>query len=159
MSRQANSGVLYTYFLDWRNSLDPHTPRGEVTQYHLMENWKKSGYFPEHIQYRDSFLRQHPYFLVLHTDQTAIQSLTRGTPAPGARLPWLGNQLVKRFSADPEYQVKPYTVVTVGDVEESVYLVCRKTFHPCSAQAWGSGPQPLSAHASVIRKGQSPGQE
>ncbi len=131
MGRQRHSGVEYTYFLDWQNSIDPKTPRTEVTQYHLMENWKKSGYFSDAIVYRDAFLREHPYFLVLHTDEFAPGSLTRSASSRIPRTLWLGDPLVERFAADPNYQVKPYTRVEAAGLVETVYLVCRKGFEPC----------------------------
>lgn len=108
---QHDSGVQYTYMLDWPNSIAPSTPRLEVTQYHLMENWKKVGYFSGSIQYRDEFLRSHSKFLVLKrvgeaTDRNGII---------------IGNQIVRRFAVTPGVQVTRLRRDIAG---YSVWLVC-----------------------------------
>ena len=119
MSRQANSGVDYTYLLDWPSSTAPGAPRLEVTQYHLMENWRLAGYYPENIRDIASFLRQSPRFLVIHnavihTDPKLKQEI--------------GNPLTERFAHNPAYTVRPYFILdrTYHDgVRDTVSLVCR----------------------------------
>ena len=131
MSVEADSKVRYMYLLDWPNSVSEQSPRLEVTQFHLMENWKKVGYFSEHIEYRDDFLAAHPYFLVLHTDQSDPASLSRkASSAMRAKL--IGNPLAVRFANDPAYQAMPYSVADYGKLREAVTLVCRRDVD-CSA--------------------------
>ena len=111
IGRQHDSGVQYTYMLDWENSIARSTPRLEVTQYHLMENWKKAGYFSGSIHYRDEFLQSHRRFVVLKrvadaTDRNGIV---------------IGNQLVRRFLVTPGVQVTRLRKDIDG---YSVWLVC-----------------------------------
>lgn len=116
MGRQHGSGVRYTYLLDWPQSTSKAAPRLEVTQYHLMENWRKAGYFAGSIQYRDEFLRDNRRFLLLHTSQ----------PVTMKEPPFIGNPLYERFLADPAYQVVPY----IGEDQmrvNDVWLVCERS--------------------------------
>ena len=117
IGRQHASGVKYTYMLDWPRSVSPDAPLLEVTQYHLMENWRKVGYFGGSIVNRDPFLRQNSSFLVLRAE------LDQRPPAP---LDY-GNPLVDRFSQTPGYQVKPYATLVRYGRKHSVWLVCQGT--------------------------------
>ena len=125
MPVKSQSPVRYMFLLDWDNSISSQAPRLEVTQYHLMQNWKKVGYFADHIRERDDFLAEHPYFLVLHTDQNDRASLSRKASS-SARRNLIGNPLAARFSADNQYQTLPFSVTEYGRLRESVTLVCRR---------------------------------
>ena len=120
IGRQHNSGVLYTYLLDWPQSISKTAPRLEVTQYHLMENWKQVGYFSGSIQPRSVFLQEYPRFLVLERQETPTDKYGRT----------IGNPLVDRFAHTPGYQVQPYSRGDVRDKEDpNIWLVCRG---PCA---------------------------
>ena len=115
IGRQHASGVRYTYLLDWPQSLSPSAPRLEVTQYHLMQNWRKAGYFSGSIVDRDEFLRQHRQFLVLHTIAPAAPDVP----------PEIGNPLVERFQHDPAYTVQRFASLDRTSFSESAWRVCR----------------------------------
>ena len=125
MPVKAGSLVRYMYLLDWPNSISDKAPRLEVTQFHLMENWKTVGYFSDHIEYREAFLEAHPYFLVLHTDQNNPASVSRKASS-SMRAKLIGNPLASRFSNDPTYHVLPYSAADYGKLRETVTLVCRR---------------------------------
>lgn len=59
-------GNRFIYLLDWKNVTDPDSPRGEVSGYHQMENWREVGYFSGSIQDTDAFLANTPDFVVIH---------------------------------------------------------------------------------------------
>jgi hypothetical protein len=109
--------VQCTYVLDWQHSVSKDAPRGEVSEYHLLESWKRANYAPGHIRYLDEFLKDEPQFLVLHD---VVK------PVPGV-MPVVGNPLVERFSQSPQYQVEMYSrgVVTKDEPERDLWLVCR----------------------------------
>ena len=91
--------------------MDPVAPRLEVTQYHLMENWKKVGYFSGSIHYRDDFLAHNTHFLLLKrvvdaTDRNGII---------------IGNPMVERFAHTPGTQITRLRRNLFG---YSVWLVC-----------------------------------
>lgn len=69
IGRQHASGVRYMYLLDWAQSTRASAPRLEVTQFHLMQNWKRAGYFAGSIEPFDSFLHDNPRFLIFHQEQ------------------------------------------------------------------------------------------
>ena len=116
IGREHNSGVLYTYLLDWPQSVSRTAPRLEVTQYHLMENWKKVGYFSGSIQPRDAFLQRYQKFLVLQRQETPTDKYGR----------MIGNPLVDRFAHTPGYQVQRFSRGDVKDREDpNIWLVCR----------------------------------
>ena len=116
MGRQHSSGVLYTYLLDWPQSSSKAAPRLEVTQYHLMENWRRVGYFSGFIEYRDAFLQEHPRFFVLVSQDIPTDIHGR----------FIGNPLADRFAHTPGYQVQLYSH---GDIsrrdDPNIWLVCR----------------------------------
>ena len=114
IGRQHDSGVRYTYLLDWPQSISPSAPRLEVTQYHLMENWKKAGYFSGSIEQRDKFLKENQRFLIVHWDVV---------PPPEG--PTIGNPLLAHFSSISGYQVARYDDATRN--EPQIWLVCRGT--------------------------------
>lgn len=112
IGRQHASGVDYTYLLDWQQSISKSAPRLEVTQFHLMENWRKVGYFSGSIEYRDTFLREHSKFIILHP---------RVTPPPEG--PTIGNPLAERFKSTEGYEIVPYR----GKLPKGMdaWVVCR----------------------------------
>ena len=113
--RQHGSGVPYLYLLDWQQAVSAGAPRLEVTQYHLMENWRKVGYFGGSIEPSNEFLAQHREVLVVHTE---------AFPA-NHEPPVIGNPLAERLAHDPAYEVRPYTELTRHAKRDVVYLVCR----------------------------------
>ena len=120
MGRQAQSGVQYTFLLDWPWSLNAAAPRVEVTQFHLMENWKRAGYYAGHIQDAAAFLREHDRFLVVHSGPI--------DPGPDAPKPEIGNPLAERLAGDPRYEVRKYFTldrVKRDSARDTVWLVCR----------------------------------
>ena len=119
ISRQANSGVHYVFLLDWPYAVAPGSPRLEVTQYHLMENWKLAGYFPDNIEDSASFLRTHPRFLTIHDDVPVPDPTTQ---------PEIGNPIAERLAHTPGYEVRPYFTLDRKDkatLRDTVRLVCR----------------------------------
>lgn len=114
IGRQHDSGVRYTYVLDWPHSTEPSAPKLEVTQFHLMENWKKAGYFAGSIQYRDNFLKDHARFYVLMRVEDAKDRNGR----------IIGNPLATRFSHDHAYEVRRLKRRAFG---YSLWLVCQRT--------------------------------
>ncbi len=115
IGRQHDSGVDYVYLLDWPYAIDPKAPRLEVTQYHLMENWRKAGYFSKSIKYRDPFLSANKEFLVING---AVDPMPTGAPRTG-------NPLIERFARTPGYEVRRYAVLHRDQYRDTVYLVCR----------------------------------
>lgn len=115
IAREHDRGVEYTYLLDWPESISPDAPLLEVTQYHLMENWRKAGYFSGSIVDRDAFLKDHNRFLVLRVEPN---------PRPAGPLGY-GNPLVDRFQQTPGYEVRPYTVLNREHIRNIAWLVCR----------------------------------
>ncbi len=115
IGRQHGSGVDYMYLLDWPESVRPAAPRGEVSEYHLMESWRRVGYFGGSIEDRDAFLRQHREFFVLHAGPAV---------GPDAHMV-VGNPLLERFSMDPTYTVQRWASVRSGKLIEAAWLVCQ----------------------------------
>jgi hypothetical protein len=66
LGSQHSSGIKYIFLLDWNQSVAPTAPHGEVTEFHLMENFRKAGYFSESIQYLNHFLAKNDRFFVIH---------------------------------------------------------------------------------------------
>ncbi len=131
MREEPSSPVRYVYLLDWDHSVNPSSPRLEVTQFHLMQNWRRVGYYPDHIRYRDEFLSQTPYFLVMRTtEDTRPTILHAGGPAQRDEM--IGNPFTRRFAADPAYRELPFLSLKFGDMQERLSLVCRKDLD-CSA--------------------------
>jgi hypothetical protein len=127
ISRQHDSPVLYTYLLDWKNSLLPQSPRLEVTQYHLMENWKKVGYFSGSIQYAASFFREHPEFYII-----SMEDVGGNGPAGGMnRSNLIGSQLHNHLAENPQYEVRLSKVVPLGELKAWVWLACRRGSDSC----------------------------
>lgn len=117
IGRQHESDVQYSYLLDWPYSITKSAPRGEVADYHLMENWRKAGYFGGSILDRDSFLKEHSEFFVLHS---AASHAVKGAEK-------VGNPLAERFASDPAYTVEPYTSLSRDNMTYTITRVCRGT--------------------------------
>lgn len=115
LAREHDKGVEYTYVLDWPESISPDAPLLEVTQYHLMENWRNAGYFSGSIMDRDTFLKNNSRFLILRVEPN---------PRPAGPLGY-GNPLADRFQHTPEYEVRPYTVLNREHIRDVAWLVCR----------------------------------
>lgn len=115
LGRQHASGVRYMYLLDWPQTIGPSAPRVEVTQYHLMENWRNVGYFSGSIEPLADFLRHTSEFLVVHAEPRP----------PTGRPPDIGNPLAERFASDGAFEVKPYAQLDRDRMRDTVFLVCR----------------------------------
>ena len=125
VSLQHGSGVPYTFLLDWKNAVAPAAPRVEVTQYHLMENWKNHGFFSGSIRDREAFLRQTPeFYTISFTD--LIQPNPFAKPLMVVRYPGIGNPLHVELAATPAYKVSLNKVLPLGELNASVWRVCRR---------------------------------
>lgn len=100
IGRQHDSGVKYVFPLDWEQSTSTFAPRLEVTQYNLMNNWRKVGYFSGSIVDLKQFLATTSSFVVL--DGQHYWNLPPLTPE-------IGNPLALRFAKTPGYTVKRYS--------------------------------------------------
>lgn len=115
IGKQHGSGVDYVFLLDWPQTVSAWAPRVEVTQYHLMENWRRVGYFSGSILSAEEFLREHREFLVVHAE-----------PWPPTGLPPdIGNPLAERLAKTPGYEVRPYAELRRYKMRDTVWLVCR----------------------------------
>ena len=126
MDRQSHSGVQYMFLLDWPWAISPAAPRLEPTQYHLMENWKRAGYFADRIENVDDFLRNHPRFLLVH--DAGIH------PAKGEEVE-IGNPLEERLAGNSQFELhKVFTLDRVyhDGVRDTVWLACQGG---CNAQS------------------------
>lgn len=125
ISRQHDSGIKFMYLLDWENSLSPHVAKLEVTQFHLMENWKKVGYFSGSIEYAGKFFSQTPEFDTLSINEVQKK---RGlhTRETSERLSEIGSDLHRRLAADPRYRVSLTKVIDFDKISVYVWHVCRK---------------------------------
>jgi len=119
IGRQANSGVQYTFLLDWPWAIAEKSPRLEVTQYHLMENWKLAGYYSNSIEKIDVFLARNSRFLII--DDAGLHA--------DPKLPLeIGNPIAERLSHDPGYELrKVFTLDRAyhDGVRDTVWLACR----------------------------------
>ncbi len=123
LAREHDSGVEYTYLLDWPWSVSPKASLLEVTQFHLMENWRKVGYFSGSIAYRDAFLRANSRFLVIRTQPNPLP------PGPLEH----GNPLADRFARMPGYEIKLLTPFRRDHADELIWLVCHDQCRPESS--------------------------
>jgi hypothetical protein len=130
ISLQHSSGVLYTFLLDWKTATAPKSPRVEVTQYHLMKNWKDHGFYSGSIHYRDDFVRVTPFFYsVSFTD--FVQPNPFLPPARTERFPGIGNPLHLEFAAMPLYRVDLYKIVPMGELTAKIWRICRRDITQC----------------------------
>jgi hypothetical protein len=134
MPSEASSKVRYMYLLDWGNAISDTALPLEVTQFHLMENWREVGCYKDHIAYRDDFLSQYPYFLVLHTSQRGLATWTHAG-GTSSRDGMIGNPLARRFAADPQYTELAFADMTLGDLHEELSLVCRRDLARASVRS------------------------
>ena len=115
IGQQHDSGVPYVYLLDWAQTVSASAPRLEVTQYHLMENWRRVGYFSGSIEPVEQFLRENRRFLVVHAE-----------PQPPTHLPpEIGNPIAARLARDPRYKVRLFATLHRPKFRDDVFLVCR----------------------------------
>ncbi len=114
IGRQHNSGVDYLFPLDWEEATRPFAPRLEVTQYNLMDNWRKVGYFSGSIVDLKTFLAKTPSFLVVdgqnYWDRPAVP-------------PEIGNPLALRFAKTPGYTVRRYGAIRRDSLVQIAWLV------------------------------------
>ncbi len=114
LGRQHASGVAFDYLLDWVQTVSPAAPRLEVTQYHLMESWRKLGYFSGSIQPIEQFLQRYREFVVVHTE----------AEPPTHRPPEIGNPLAQRFAQNPAYQVVLLGHVDHAGTRDTIWRIC-----------------------------------
>jgi hypothetical protein len=129
ISLQHSSDVLYTFVLDWKNSVDPKAPRLEVTQYHLMENWKNHGYFSGSIKDRDEFLRITPFFYSISFSDISESSFR--APVVVERYPQAGNPIHVELARTPGYRVDLANVITLREHVVHVWRICRGDVPQC----------------------------
>ena len=115
IGRQHNSGVNYLFPLDWEQSTRPFAPRLEVTQYNLMTNWQKVGYFSGSIVDLKQFLATTPSFLV-------VDAHTSYLDRPPAT-PEIGNPLALRFAEAPGYTVSRFGSIDYKGIIMTAWLV------------------------------------
>ena len=96
IGRQHTSGVDYRFLLDWNQSISPAAPLVEVTQYHLMENWKQSGYFAGSIEDADEFFKTEDHFFVIHSDYLTHPK----DPQP------IGDPIIARLQSRHDYDIR-----------------------------------------------------
>ena len=113
IGRQHASGVQYLYPLDWDEAVSGLAPRVEVTQYNILQNWRKVGYFSGSIVDLKPFLQQHQSFIVI--DKQFVPPLTVEPP--------IGNPLVVRFSRTPGYTVSRYAALDLGGLTMTAWRV------------------------------------
>ena len=129
MRNHSAGEVRYLFLLDWDNAVSDTAPLLEVTQFHLMQNWRDVGYFADHIFYRNEFLADHEFFLVLHVEEEpGLKRQKAGKSRERAKE--IGNPLTERFAADPAYRVLPLVSATDGPMMQVGALVCRRRL-PC----------------------------
>jgi hypothetical protein len=126
MRDESDSKVRYEYLLDWENAVKDTAPVLEVTQFHLMENWRRVGFYGDHIAYRDEFLSHSRYFLVMHTTKEELSASLLHGASTSSRDKMIGNPLASRFAADPGYQELPFLTWSSGVLHEQLSLICRK---------------------------------
>jgi hypothetical protein len=130
VSLQHSSGVLYTFLLDWKTATAPTAPRVEVTQYHLMKNWKEHGFYSGSIQYRDNFLRVTPVFYSVSFIDI-VQPNPFAPPVQAERYPGIGDPLHQELAAAPLYRVDLYKVVPMGELTAKIWRICRRDSPQC----------------------------
>ena len=130
MSRQHDAAVRYTYLLDWANAVSHQAPRVEVTQYHLMKNWKNVGYFSGSIKDAVPFLEEHPFFYTI-SFRDAVDHWPLGRSAATDRSVMIGSGLHRQLAVDPRYLVSLEREVPLGELSASLWRVCRKDAGTC----------------------------
>ena len=107
-----SNGPRFLYPLDWSECTAPTAPRLEVTQYNLMKNWQRAGYFSDSIVDLNKFLNSTRTFIVLDDD------------GPTSAVPRvIGNPLALRFAHAPGYQIKRYAVIPKNGGSVTAWLV------------------------------------
>ena len=59
-------GLQSVCLLDWPSAISAESPRGQVSGYHVMENWRRMGYYSAHILDSEEFLRNTSQFYVVN---------------------------------------------------------------------------------------------
>jgi hypothetical protein len=129
ISRQHGSDVPYKFLLDWKNAVAPKAPRVEVTQYHLMENWKNQGYFSGSIVDRDAFLKETPYFYSINFIDISHPAF--GRPVEVKRSLDAGNPIHQELARMPAYRVRLEKVVALKEHAVNVWRICRNDVPQC----------------------------
>ena len=62
---QPKTALSTFYLLDWDTAMAPESPRGDVSGFHEMSNWRRLGYFSRSIQDSDEFLKSRRDFVVV----------------------------------------------------------------------------------------------
>lgn len=131
MYRQSESPVHYAYVLDWDHSVAPTTARLEVTQYHLMENWKKAGYYASAIDYRQQFLKEHPAFYSL-----SFEDLDHPSPFAPARYVdrthLIGTELHTELARTGHYKVSLERSLPIGTIRANLWRICEVGVQHCA---------------------------
>jgi len=130
MYRQPRSGVLYTYLLDWQNSVAAPTRRMEVTHFHLMQNWKRAGYYSDAIHSSTAFLARTPEFYTLSFEEVEKRGFF-GREKMVSRAEIIGSDLHERLTADPRFRVTLFRLLPLGKLRASVWQVCRVGDRAC----------------------------
>ena len=133
IGRQHGSGVNYLFPLDWEQSTSAVAPRLEVTQYNLMNNWKKVGYFSGSIVKLDDFLATTPRFIVM--DGQNYWDLPYAVPD-------IGNPLALRFARTPGYVVTRYSALERGSLVQIAWLVTHDPKTTGTPHTHGLQPRP-----------------
>ena len=101
VGREHSGSVQFLYPLDWRQTVSDAAPRLEVTQYNLMRNWQRVGYFSGSIVDLEPFLARTPAFFVIDSNF--------------ARDSIIGDPLADRLAHTPGYRVSRYATLARSD--------------------------------------------
>jgi hypothetical protein len=116
IARQHTSRVRFYYPLDWEQTTSNAAPRLEVTQYNLMSNWKKAGYFSQSIVDLKEFMAQNQAFFVV--DRVALD-----TSVPRM----IGDPLPSRFADTPGYLIRRIGTLNRDGLVANVWFVQHDT--------------------------------
>ncbi len=107
IGREHSGRVRFLYPLDWRQTVSDSAPRLEVTQFHLMSDWRRVGYFSGSIVDLEPFLARTPAFFVL--DPGFLPDSIIGNPLAD-RLAHTAGYTVTRFATLPRSNAPPLTI-------------------------------------------------
>jgi hypothetical protein len=131
VSTKRDPAVHFIFLLDWKNAISDQAPRVEVTQYHLMQNWKIQGYFSKWIQDRDTFLRETSSFYTVSFSDV-LQTIPYRPAVNVERYPQIGNPLHQELARTPGYRVILKQVISLPEVTAKVWWICRIGSKQCS---------------------------
>ena len=109
------------FLLDWSNSVSPKAPLVEVTQYHLMQNWKESGYYSDLILPSQHFIQETPHFYTVSFSE--VMPRVFAAPVVVDRLTLIGSDLHTRLSRDSRYHVTLYKSLSLGEVKAFIWEI------------------------------------